>query len=245
MGDIGDCAACACVRERRQQSRAVGIGHVGGGLPDDAGAVPTAAPPATAPTPNTNPVTAARSTRRRAERDRAGRLGRRRHRAPVTVAVTDKEGNVLGVFKMTARPSARSFAATPASTRSRTMRRPGWSPSAGRHEPRPALKPVPRAAITKAGTAAFFSTQGNAFTPRTAGSSSRNTSRPAWISAPRAALRRAVLPTPLLRHQEPGLPFGLSADPGAVPLYKNGVTPARSASKATGLTRLTASRRFR
>ncbi|HZG53775.1 MAG TPA: hypothetical protein VEZ40_16850, partial [Pyrinomonadaceae bacterium] len=50
MGDLGD--VLVRVRHGNVASNRVrlGIGHIGGGLPDDAGATPTAAPPATAAT---------------------------------------------------------------------------------------------------------------------------------------------------------------------------------------------------
>src|SRR5205085_1544850 len=84
----------------------VGLGHVGGGLPDDVGAIPTPAPPAFAPTPNTNPVTAGNLSTNDVQTiiaqavSAAAALNR-----AVTVAVTDREGNALGVFKMTGAPA--------------------------------------------------------------------------------------------------------------------------------------------
>src|SRR5205085_1368614 len=84
---------------------------------------------------------------------------------PVTVAVTDKEGNVLGVFKMTGAPATTQF------------RGGGPGPTL---VPNPitgfvsagldgTVVPTKLAAISKAGTASLFSTRGNAFTSRTAG----------------------------------------------------------------------------
>src|SRR5919107_1519607 len=56
--DSGDVLVRITYRGASRNRVRVGIGHVGGGPPDDTGAIPTPAPPAFAPTPNTNPVTA-------------------------------------------------------------------------------------------------------------------------------------------------------------------------------------------
>src|SRR5437763_2547841 len=60
LGDAGDVLVRVSYHDAKSNRVRVGIGHVGGGPPDDAGAIPTPAPPApaAAPTPNTNPVTA-------------------------------------------------------------------------------------------------------------------------------------------------------------------------------------------
>jgi hypothetical protein len=171
MGDIGDVLVRVRYGNVASNRVRVGIGHVGGGLPDDAGARPTAAPPATAPTPNTNPVTAGTLSTNDVQTviaqavSAAVALNR-----PVTVAVTDKEGNVLGVFKMTGAPDRTQFRGNSGFNQQPNDPATGLV-AVGLEGTNlvPALKPVPRAAITKAGTAAFFSTQGNAFTPRTAG----------------------------------------------------------------------------
>src|SRR5215212_7983886 len=84
----------------------VALGHVGGGPPDDTGAIPTPAPPVVSATPNTNPLTAGNLTTGEVETviaqavSAAVALNRN-----VTVAVTDREGNPLGVFQMTGAPS--------------------------------------------------------------------------------------------------------------------------------------------
>ena len=110
MGDIGDVLVRVRYGNAASNRVRVGIGHVGGGLPDDAGATPTAAPPATAPTPNTNPLTAGTLTTSDVQTviaqavSAAAALNR-----AVTVAVTDKEGNVLGVFTMTGAPATTQF----------------------------------------------------------------------------------------------------------------------------------------
>lgn len=89
----------------------------------------------------------------------------------VTVAVTDRESNVLGVFSMTGAPSLVQIrGGGPLQTPNPTT---GLVP-VGLEGSR--LPSVP-AAISKAGTASIFSTSGNAFTTRTAGFIIRNTFR--------------------------------------------------------------------
>src|SRR5919197_3277255 len=62
LGDVGDVLVRVSYRGAASNRVRVGLGHVGGGPPDDLGAVPTPAPPAFAPTPNNNPITAGNLT---------------------------------------------------------------------------------------------------------------------------------------------------------------------------------------
>jgi uncharacterized protein GlcG (DUF336 family) len=224
MGDIGD--VLVRVRQGGVASNRVrvGIGHVGGGLPDDAGARPTAAPPSAAPTPNTNPITAGTLSTNDVQIviaqavSAAAALNR-----PVTVAVTDKEGNVLGVFTMTGAPQTTQFRGNSGFNQQPNASGLVQFGLEGVNLP-PSLMPVRRAAITKAGTAAFFSTQGNAFTPRTAGFIIQEHIPPGVDFRPGGPLYGVQFSQLECSDiKKPGLPFGLAADPGAVPLYKNGV----------------------
>jgi len=138
---------------------------------------------------------------------------------PVTVAVTDREGNVLGVFKMTGAPATTQ------------LRGGGPGPS---QVPSPltgfvavgldgTVVPAKLAAISKAGTAALFSTHGNAFTSRTAGFIIQEHFPPAIdfrSGGPLYGVQFSSLPCSDIK--VPGLPLGLSGDPGSVPIYKNG-----------------------
>jgi uncharacterized protein GlcG (DUF336 family) len=225
MGDVGDVLVRVRYKNAASNRVRVGIGHVGGGLPDDAGAVATPAPPATSATPNTNPVTAGTLTTGDVENVIAQAVSAAvALQRPVTVAVTDKEGNVLGVFKMTGAPDQTQFRGN--SGFNQQPNSPAGLVAVGLEGTNliPALKPVPRAAITKAGTAAFFSTQGNAFTPRTAGFIIQEHIPPGVDFRPGGPLYGVQFSQlPCSDIKTPGLPFGLSADPGGVPLYKNGV----------------------
>jgi uncharacterized protein GlcG (DUF336 family) len=218
MGDVGDVLLGISYHGTLSNRVRIGMGHVGDGPPDDTGAVPTPGsitpltPPAsTAGTLSTSDVQTiiaqAVST--------AAQLNR-----PVTVAVTDREGNVLGVFKMTG---------APASTQ---LRGGGPGPS---QVPNPLTGFVPigldgtvvsakLAAISKAGTASLFSTSGNAFTTRTAGFIIQEHFPPGVdfrSSGPLYGVQFSSLPCSDIK--VPGLPLGLSGDPGSVPIYKNGV----------------------
>src|SRR5262249_48291554 len=112
--------------------------------------------------------------------------------------------------------------------------------------PSPPLPPRPApqfnaamfAALSKGGTAAFFSTQGNAFTTRTAGFIIQQHFPPAIAntsSGPLFGVQFSQLPcSDVIPHSDvpqpppvppapvAPLPLGLSADPGGLPLYKNG-----------------------
>jgi uncharacterized protein GlcG (DUF336 family) len=203
----------------------VAIGRVGGGPPDDRGSEPTPAPPSAIPTPNTNPITAGNLSADdvRTVIAQAVTAAVALNRA-VTVAVTDKEGNVLGVFSMTGAPARLKLFGGTAFTQ---LPNPitGLVPQGleGADLP-PLLMPVRRAAISKAGTAAFFSTQGNAFTPRTAGFIIQEHIPPGISFRPGGPLYGVQFSQlDCSDIKKPGLPLGLSADPGGYPLYKNGV----------------------
>ncbi|MGB7923890.1 MAG: heme-binding protein, partial [Pyrinomonadaceae bacterium] len=127
---------------------------------------------------------------------------------PVTVAVVDREGNVLGVFQMNGALM--------------TTQIRGGAPFGRGLEGMNV--PSTLAAISKAGTAAFFSTQGNAFTTRTAGFIIQEHFPPGINFRPGGPLFGVQFSSlPCSDIKKPGLPLGLSADPGSHPIYKNGV----------------------
>ena len=124
----------------------------------------------------------------------------------VTVAVTDREGNVLGMFLMNG-----------ANGNSRIS-------GGGNGGLEGFLAPSTFAAISKAGTASLFSTGGNAFTTRTASFIIQEHFPPGIDNRPGGPLYGVQFSS--LRCSDiavSGLPLGLSGDPGGVPLYKNGV----------------------
>jgi uncharacterized protein (TIGR03437 family) len=142
----------------------------------------------------------------------------------VTVAVTDREGNVLGIFAM-------NNAAPMAQIGLFNLAR---QPLAGPDDDglQGTMVPSALAAISKAGTASFFST----------GTGDPTVSLGSAISTRSASFIVQDHFPPLARQQEggplfgvqfsqlpcsdvkvPTLPLGLSGDPGGLPVYKNGV----------------------
>ena len=195
----------------------VGIGHVGDGPPDDDGAAPT---PGTVAPPVQPSATAGTLTTSDVQTIIAQAVSAAASiNDPVTVAVTDKEGNVLAIFTMTGAPPTTQFR--------------GGGPG-------PVLAPDPvtgfvstglngtvvpakLAAISKAGTAALFSTRGNAFTSRTAGFIIQEHFPPGIDFQPAGPLYGVQFSSlPCTDIKRPGLPLGLSGDPGSAPIYKNG-----------------------
>jgi len=135
------------------------------------------------------------------------------------IAVTDRVGNVLGVYRMT---GAR-----------RTVRIGTDRGVAGGLE---GLNvPIELAAIAKAITGAYLSSEGNAFSTRTASQIVQEHFNPGEFGGPSGPLfgvQFSQLPCSDLVNRAAGggtlpgphrSPLGLSADPGGLPLYKNGV----------------------
>ncbi len=132
---------------------------------------------------------------------------------PVTIAVLDHEGTRLGVLRM---------AGAPATT---TIRGGGSGVLEG------VTVPAEFAAISKAGTSALFGTQGFALTTRSTNFVLQERFPPQVNPAPGGPLLGVQFSqlrcSDVNRTGHPanqvGLPLGLSADPGGLPLYKNGV----------------------
>lgn len=149
----------------------------------------------------------------------------------VTIAVVDHEGFVLGVLQMAGAPSTTTISGG------------GLGGLEG------ASVSARFAAISKAGTAAFFSTQGSAFTTRTASFIVQDHFPPGVSPSPggplfgvqfsslrcsdvsRTGHHPAVPPEP----DSANLPLGLSADPGGLPLYKNGTAVGGIGVEGDGL----------
>src|SRR5574341_781598 len=154
---------------------------------------------------------------------------------PVTIAVLDHEGYVLGVLQMAG--------ADPNTTIS----------GGGQGGLEGVSVPSRLAAISKGGTGAFFGTQGNAFTTRTAGFIIQEHFPPPVDPSPGGPLFgvqfSSLSCSDIVRpgHFEPNpdpspdsarkknLPLGLSADPGGLPLYKNGTAVGGIGVEGDGL----------
>jgi uncharacterized protein GlcG (DUF336 family) len=207
LGDVGDVLVRISYRGQASNRVRVGIGHTGGGLEDDAGARPT--PGSITPPPQPGQLTAGDLSASEVQQllaqavSAAAQLNR-----PVTVAVVDREANVLGVFKMTGAPTS-------------TVIRGGGTVGRGLEG---LSVPSALAAISKAGTAAIFSTSGNAFTTRTAGFIVQEHIPPGVDNRPGGPLYGVQFSSlPCSDIKQPGLPLGLSADAGSMPIYRNGV----------------------
>jgi uncharacterized protein GlcG (DUF336 family) len=139
---------------------------------------------------------------------------------PATIAVVDRTGNVLGVFRV-------NGADTLISTDG------GRGVSGGLDGLNDAV-PDSLAAIAKAITAAYLSSEGNAFSTRTASQIVQEHFYPAEFGQPSGPLfgvQFSQLPCSDLNTRFNGVgpsagpqrsPLGLSADSGGLPLYKNG-----------------------
>ncbi len=136
---------------------------------------------------------------------------------PATIAVVDRVGNVLGVFRMK----------DAADTVTISSRRDVAGGLEGIN-----IIPASLAAIAKAITAAYLSTEGNAFTTRTANQIVQENFNPGEINRPSGPLfgvQFSNLPcSDIVRRFDDALlgpkrsPLGFSADPGGIPLYKDG-----------------------
>ena len=138
--------------------------------------------------------------------------------APATIAVVDRVGNVLGVFRMSG--AAITFAI-----------RSGRSVQGGLEGID--VLPSELAAIAKAVTGAYLSSEGNAFSTRTASQIVQEHFNPREVGQPSGPLFGVQFSqlscSDVVRQANAGStgpkrsPLGLSADPGGLPLYKNGV----------------------
>ncbi|MEP6911655.1 MAG: heme-binding protein, partial [bacterium] len=182
----------------------VGIGHLGDGPPDDDGAIPTPGSAIPRSTTATASITAAEAQTIIAQAVSAAvQLNR-----AVTVVVTDRESNVIGTFSMTG---------APATTTIRSVGTLGRGLEG-------TVVPALLAATSKAGTGALFSSSGNAFTTRTAGFIIQEHFPPGVnfrAGGPLYGVQFSSLPCSDIK--KPGLPLGLSGDPGGLPIYRNGL----------------------
>ncbi len=196
----------------------VGIGQVGGGPPDDPNSVPT--PGLIGPDPParltaTNLTSSDVQTILQQAASAANALGK-----PVNIVVTDREANVIGFFPMPGTPSPSTV---------RSVGRLGQGLEG-------AVVPPAEAATAKAATAAFFSTTGNAFTTRTAGFIIQEHFPPGIsfrAGGPLYGVQFSSLPCSDIK--KPSARLGLSADPGGLPIYKNGLPAGGIGIEGDGL----------
>jgi uncharacterized protein GlcG (DUF336 family) len=142
-------------------------------------------------------------------------------KAPATIAVSDRVGNVLGIFRMTGAKTTFRI----------TSEREGRAGARGGLENIDFL-PDTFAAISKAVTGAYLSSNGNAFSTRTASQIVQENFNPRENNQPSGPLYGVqfsqlgcsdlIAPSIGNTFGPHPSPLGLSADPGGLPLYKNG-----------------------
>ncbi|HUA55334.1 MAG TPA: hypothetical protein VMB81_24345, partial [Candidatus Sulfotelmatobacter sp.] len=159
---------------------------------------------------------------------------------PATIAVVDRVGNVLGVMQMAGAPTTVTVTSAPRSVAASGLEGKSGIPST-------------LAAISKAITGAYLSTNGNAFTTRTASQIVQEHFDPGTTDAaggPLFGVQFSQLPCSDLTNNfannsgtlsgAPGpgphrAPLGLSADPGGLPLYINGTLVGGIGIEANGV----------
>jgi uncharacterized protein GlcG (DUF336 family) len=155
---------------------------------------------------------------------------------PATIAVVDRVGNVLAVFRMSGAPATAHIAD---------------APNGDDIDVQGLDVPAEAAAIAKAITGAYLSSSGNAFSTRTASMIVQQHFPPAPTAAglesgPLFGVQFSQLPCSDLASRFGGTgpaaligpkrsPLGLAADPGGFPLYKNGVVVGGVGVLADGL----------
>ena len=200
--DVGDVLVRITYRSVASNRVRVGIGHVGDGPADDQDAVPTPGSAVPNSTTATTELTIDEVKTIIAQAVSAATQMNRK----VTILITDREGNGLGFCGM---------GGTLAST-IRSVGTPG-------HGLENTVVNTVEAASTKAKTAAFFSTAGNAFSTRTAGFIIQEHFPPGVnfrAGGPLYGVQFSSLPCGDIK--QPGSVLGLSGDPGGLPIYKNG-----------------------
>ncbi|MDF7776413.1 heme-binding protein [Sphingomonas sp. AOB5] len=143
---------------------------------------------------------------------------------PAVIAVSDRVGNILAIFRMTGAPANMVTSA---------------APNGANMDAQNLSVPAEAGAIAKALTGAYLSSGGNAFSSRTASMIVQQHFPPAPTttgleSGPLFGVQFSQLPCSDLSARYGSLgadmqigpkrsPLGLAADPGGFPLYKNGV----------------------
>ena len=193
-----------------------GGGEGGGSTPASPPAAPTPTPTSVYAGPVQTALTAAEVQKILAQAVEEAAARSR----PAVIAVTDRVGNVLAVYAMTGAPGT-------------AVTRAG---AAGNTDLQGVTVPATLAAIAKALTGAYLSSAGNAFSTRTASMivqehfpPSRAT--PGLEGGPLFGVQFSQLPCSDLSARFNGSstigpkrsPLGLAADPGGLPLYKDGV----------------------
>ncbi len=245
---MGSCSNHACFRSWKgiavfAVSCALAACSGGGDSGSPIGTAPAPAPGPTAPVECTGSCVNATSFLNPAE---VGRIlaqavnEAQAQNALATIAVTDRVGNVLGVYRMQG--------ADPTATITSGRGVVGGLENIS-------IIPAELAAISKAVTGAYLSSEGNAFSSRTANQIVQEHFNPREFNAPSGPLFGVqfsslacsdliALPGPVLgligtagsvTFGPKPAPIGLSADPGGLPLYKGGTVVGGIGAIADGI----------
>ena len=152
--------------------------------------------------------------------------------SPAVITVVDRVGNVLAVYEMNGAPKFIAISS-------------GLGVTGGLDGIPTGIVPAALSSIAKAVTGAFLSSQGNAFTTRTASQIVQEHFLPHESQQPSGPLFGVQFSqltcSDVNRNMTQGTigpqrsPLGLSADPGGMPLYKNGVVVGGIGVEANGL----------
>ena len=148
------------------------------------------------------------------------------------IAVVDRVGNVLAVFRMAGAPETIAISS-------------GLAVNGGLDGVAAGTIPAAYSAISKAITGAYLSSNGNAFSTRTAGQIVQEHFDPQELQQPSgplygvqfSQLTCSDVSRKLALHGGVGpkrSPLGLAADPGGLPLYKNGILVGGIGVEANG-----------
>ncbi|KAF0247882.1 MAG: hypothetical protein FD167_2712 [bacterium] len=137
-----------------------------------------------------------------------------------TFTVVDREGNILAIYQM--KGASKTVVVRDVGKQGTPSSPQGLEGVGG--TVLPGAIPSIAATISKAGTGAFLSTFGNAFTTRTAAFIIREHIPPFITNMPSGPLFGVqVSSLGCSDIKQPGLPLGMSGDTGGVPIYKNGI----------------------
>ncbi len=142
----------------------------------------------------------------------------------VTIAVTDKEGNILGIFRMTGARNDITIGVGKRCAGNNSINNPTCGLDGLRLGVLPVSDGATLAAITKAVTGAFLSSQGHSFTTRTASFIVQEHFPPGVNFQTGGPLFGVQFSQFLICSDiNARSPLGLAADPGGIALYKNGI----------------------
>jgi len=137
-----------------------------------------------------------------------------------TFGIVDREGNILALYQM--RGALKNITVQDVGKQGSPTNPQGLEGLGNTVFPN--VVPSTASVISKAGTGAFLSTFGNAFTTRTAAFIIREHLPPLITNTPSGPLYGVQISSLGCGDVKmPGLPLGMSGDTGGIPIYKNGI----------------------